>query len=85
MYGPRHDLLSWMYKHFRDPLIRYIIDVQFYDVFTYFNNLYFVLLMFRKVQYKQWDLGIAWFQFWGKQAVGDIKSPLEKVIVIRVE
>ena len=29
--------------------------------------------------------GIAWFQFWGQQAVGDIESPLEKVIVIRVE
>ena len=26
-----------------------------------------------------------WFQFWGKQAVGDMESPLEKVIVIIVE
>ena len=39
--------------------------------------------MFGGVQYKQWDLGIAWFQFWGKQAIGDIESPLEKVFVIR--
>ena len=41
--------------------------------------------MFGRVQYKQWDSGIAWFQFCWKQAVGDIESPLEKVIVIRVE
>ena len=41
--------------------------------------------MFGGVQYKKWDPGIACFQFWGKQAVGDIKSPLEKVIAIRVE
>ena len=41
--------------------------------------------MFGRVQYKQWDLGIAWFQFCGKQVVGDIESPIEKVIVIRVE
>ena len=41
--------------------------------------------MFGRVQYKQWDLGIALFQFWGQQAVGDFKSPLEKVIAIRVE
>ena len=42
-------------------------------------------MMFGRVQYKQWDPGIAWFQLWGKQAVADIESPLEKVIVIRVE
>ena len=42
-------------------------------------------MMFGRVQYKQRDLGIAWFQLRGKQAVGDIKSPLEKVILIRLE
>ena len=41
-------------------------------------------MIFLRVQYKQWDPGIAWFQFWGKQAAGDIESPFEKVIVIRV-
>ena len=51
----------------------------------YFNDLSLVLMMFGRVQYKQWDLSIAWFQFWGQQAIGDIESPLEKVIVIRVE
>ena len=36
------------------------------------------------MQFKQWDPDIAWFQFWGKKALGNIESPLEKVIVIRV-
>ena len=42
-------------------------------------------MMFGRVQYKQCDPGLSWFQFWGKQTVGDIESPLKKVIVIRVE
>ena len=85
VYGPHDDLLTWMYKNFHDPLMRYLLDVKLYDVFMYFNDLYFVLMMFGRVQYKQWDMGIAWFQFWGKQEVEYIESPLEKVIVIRVE
>ena len=51
----------------------------------YFNDPSFVLMMFERVQYKQWDPGIAWLQFLGQQEVGDIESPLENVIVIRVE
>ena len=85
MYGPHDDLLTRMNKHFHDPLMRYLLDAQLYDVVMYINDISFVLEMFGKVQYKQWDSGIAWFQFWGQQAVGDIESPLEKVIVIRVE
>ena len=67
VYGPHDDLLTWMYKHFHDPFMRYLLDVQLYDVVMYFNNLYFVLMMFGRVQYKKWDLGIAWFQFWGNK------------------
>ena len=85
MYGPHDDLLTWMYKNFLDPLMRYLVDVQLYDLVMYFNDISSVLMMLGRVQYKQWDPGIAWFQFWGQQAVGDIESPLEKVIVIRVE
>ena len=51
----------------------------------YFNDLCCVHMMFERVQYKQWDLSIAWFQFWGKQAVGYIESPLEKAILIRLD
>ena len=85
VYGTHADLLTWMYKHFHDSLMRYLLDVHLYDVFMYFHDLYFVLMMFGRVQYKQWDLSIAWFQFWGQQEVGDIESPLVKFIVIRVE
>ena len=42
-------------------------------------------MVFGRTQYKQWDPGIAWFQFWGKQAIGDIESPLEKMILIKVK
>ena len=85
VYGPHNDILSQMYKHFHDSLMRYLLDVQLYDVFMYFNDLYFVLMMFGRVQNKQCDLGIAWFKFWKKQVVGDIESPLEKVIVMSIE
>ena len=64
--------------------MRYLLDVQLYDVFMYFNDLYFVLMMSGRVKYKEWDLGITWSQFWGQQAVGDIESLLENVIGIRV-
>ena len=84
MYGPHDDLLTWMYKHFHDYLIRYLLDVHLYDVVMYFDDLSFVLMMFGRMQYKQWDPGIAWFQFWGQQAVREIESPLEKVSIIIV-
>ena len=62
--------------------MRYLLDVHLYDVVMCFNHISFVLMIFGRVPYKKWDLNISWFQFWGKQAVGDIESPLEKVIVI---
>ena len=65
--------------------MRYLLYVQFSDVVMYFNDLPFVLMMFGRVQYKQWDPCIAWFQFWGQQAIRDIESPLDNVILIRVE
>ena len=43
----------------------------------YFNDISFVFVIFGRVQYKQWDPSIAWFQFWGQQAVCEIESPLE--------
>ena len=65
VYGPHDDLLTWMYKKFNDPLMRYLIDVQLYDLVMYFNDLYCVLMMFGIVKNKQWDPSIAWFQFLG--------------------
>ena len=61
VYGPHGDLLTWMYKHFHDSLMRYLLDVHLYDAFMYFRDLYFVIMMFGRVQYQQWDPGIAWF------------------------
>ena len=66
VYGPHDDILTLMYKHFHYPLMRYLLYIQLYDVLMYFNDLYFVRMMFGRMQYKQWDPGIAWFQFWGQ-------------------
>ena len=32
VYGPHNDLLTWMYKHFHDSLMRYLLGVHLYDV-----------------------------------------------------
>ena len=45
VYGPHDDLLTWMYKHFHDPLKGYLLDVQLYDVVMYSNDLYFLLII----------------------------------------
>ena len=41
--------------------MRYIIDVHLYDVVMYFHDIYFLLMMFVSVQYKQWDLALHGF------------------------
>ena len=70
MCGPHDDLLTWMYKHFHDSLMRNLLDVLFYDVVMYFHDLYFVLMMFGRVQYQQWDPGIAWFHLtWSSSSI----------------
>ena len=61
VYVPHGDLLTRMYKHFHDSLTRYLLDVHLYDVVMYFHDQYFVLMMFGRVKYQQWDPGIAWF------------------------
>ena len=105
-------LHTWRYKHFHDLLMRHLIDVHFYYDVMYFDDIYYVLMMFgimhtRKwdpiilfpngmgwralligVQYKQWDPGIVFspidFKFFGKQAVWEMYSPFNNVILIRV-
>ena len=54
MDGIHVDLLTWMYKHFYDSLMRYLIDVHLYDVVMYIHDLYFLIMMFGTVQYNQW-------------------------------
>ena len=53
VYGPHDDLLTWMYKNVHDSSMRYLLDVHLYDVVMYFHDLYFVLMMFVRVQYQQ--------------------------------
>ena len=50
VYGPHNDLLTWMYNHFHDSLMRYLLDVHLYDVVMYFHYLYFALMMFGRMQ-----------------------------------
>ena len=91
--------------------MRHLLDVHFYYVVMYFDDIYYVLMIFGRmhtrkwdprilfpngmgwrallivgVQYKQWDPWIVFspidFIFFGKQAVWEIDSPLNKVILI---
>ena len=75
VYGPHDDLLTWMYKHFHDSLMRYLLDVHLYYVVMYFHDIYFVLMMFERVQYQQWDLGISWFHLtWNSSLVVGLRK-----------
>ena len=77
VYGPHDDLLTQMYKKFHNYLMRYLIYVQMYDVFMYFHDLYFVLMMFVRVKYKQWDPGIAWFHLtWSSSSIVGLRKQI---------
>ena len=55
VYGPYGDLLTWRYKHFHDFLMRYLLDVLFYYVFMYFDDIYYILMIFGKMHTRKWD------------------------------
>ena len=109
MHLANNGLLTWRYKHLHDFFTRHLFDVHFYYVVMYFDDTYYVLMMFGSmhtikwdplilfpngmgwralltggVQYKQWDPGIVFspidFNFLGKQAVGEMDSPLNRVV-----
>ena len=64
-----------MYKHFHESLMRYLIDVHLYDVFMCFNDIYFVFMMFGRVQYKKWDPGIDWFHLtWSNSSIVGLRK-----------
>ena len=102
-------LLTWRYKHLHEFLMRHLLDVVFYYVVMYFDDINYVIMMFGRmhtrkwdpgflfpkgmgwrallivgVKYKKWDPGIVFshidFNFFGKQAVWEMDSPLNKVI-----
>ena len=75
VYGPHNYLLTWMYKNFHDYLMRYLIDVDLYDVVMYFHDLYFLFTVFGRVQFKQWDPGIAWFYLtWSSSSIVGLRK-----------
>ena len=62
-------------KKFHDSLMRYLLDVHLYDVVMYFHDLYFVLMMFGRVQYKKWDPGISWFHLtWSSSSIVGLRK-----------
>ena len=48
-------LLTWRYKHFHDFLMRHFLDVHFYYVIMYFDDIYYVLMMFGRMHTIKWD------------------------------
>ena len=46
-----------------------------YDVVMYFNDIYFVLMMFGRVQCKKWDPSIAWFHItWSSSSIVGLRK-----------
>ena len=113
IYLANGSLLTGRYKYFHDLLVRHLLDVHYYYVVIYFDDIYYALIMFgimhtRKwdpwilfpngmgwrallivgVQCKKWDPRIVFslidFKFFGKQAVWEMDSPFNKVMLIRV-
>ena len=106
-------LLTWRYKYFHDFLMRRLLDVHFFYVVMYVDDIYYVLTMFGRIHTRKWDPGIIFpngmiwrallivgvqckqwdprivfspidFNFFGKQIVWEMNSPLNKVILIRL-
>ena len=51
-------LLTWRYKNLHDFLLRHLLDVIFYYVVMYFDDIYYVLMMFGRMRTIKWDPGI---------------------------
>ena len=48
-------LLTWRYKHFHDFLMRHLLDVHFYYVVMYFDDIYYILMIFGIMHTIKWD------------------------------
>ena len=55
MHLENGSLLTWRYKHFHDFLMRHILDVYFYYVVMYFDDIYYVIMMFGRMHTRKWD------------------------------
>ena len=75
VYGPHGDLITWMYKHFHDSLMRYLLGVNLYGVFMYFHDIFFVLMMFGRVKDQKWDPGIYVFHItWTSSSIVGLRQ-----------
>ena len=48
-------LLPWRYKHFHEFLMRHLLDVSFNYLVMYFEDIYYVLTMFGRINTRKWD------------------------------
>ena len=60
-------LLTWKYKRFHDFLMRHLLDVHFNYVFMYFDDIYYVLMIFGIINTRKWNPYILFRMVW----VGD--------------
>ena len=51
-------LLTWRYKHLHEFLMRHLLDVVFYYVVMYFDDINYVIMMFGRMHTRKWDPGI---------------------------
>ena len=47
-------LLTWRYKHLHEFFITHLLDVLFYYVVMYFDDVYYVLMMFGRMHTRKW-------------------------------
>ena len=55
MHLANGSLLTGRYKHFHDFLVRLLLDVHSYYVVMYFDDIYYVLMMFGIIHTIKWD------------------------------
>ena len=48
-------LLTGRYKHFHDFLVRHLLDVHYYYVVIYFDDIYYEIMMFGRMHTRKWD------------------------------
>ena len=51
-------LVTGRYKHFHDFLVSPLLDVHSYYVVIYFDDIFYALMMFGRMNTRKWDPGI---------------------------
>ena len=55
MHLENGSLLTRRYKHFHDFLVRHLLDVHYYYVVKYFDDIYYARMMFVRMHKRKWD------------------------------